>query len=184
MKKEKRNNLRAVMGLSVLLCLASCGKEEKAEMYLGYYPRANAISISSFDDGTIYDGMISYDNLEKGAIKIVTLKQGDITYEPKLMGIYLNKVDPKYASSHSDLYYIDFESGISLIKYHWDSLDTATEPTLERGESLEIVEEENLFNYVFQSGWLEEAYPIDELIVFYNEKVKENTDSNELELTY
>lgn len=89
MKKEK-NNLRAVMGLCSLLCLASCGKEEKAEMYLGYYPRANAISISSFDDadGTIYGGTISYDNLEKGAIKIVTLKQGDITYEPKLMVIY------------------------------------------------------------------------------------------------
>lgn len=166
------------------MCLASCGKEEKAEMRLGYYPIANTISLSSLDNEIIYNGMISYDNLEKGAIKIVTLKQGDITYEPKLMGVYLNKVDPKYESSYSDLYYIDFESGISLIKYHWNSLDTTTEPTLERGESLEILEEENLFNYVFQSGWFEEAYPIDELIAFYNEKVRENTESKELELTY
>lgn len=184
MGKYKRNNLRAVMGLSALLCLTSCGEENKATMYLGYDTGVNTIYLSSFDDEITYNGKVSYDNLEKGAIKIVTLKQGDTTYEPKIMGIYLNKVDSMYASSYSDLYYIDFESGISLIKYHWNSLDTTTEPTLKRGESLEIVEEENLFNYVFQSGWLEEEYPIDELIVFYNEKVRENTESKELELTY
>ncbi len=184
MEKYKRNNLRAVMGLSALLCLTGCGEENKSVMYLGYQTQIDAIYFSSFDDEITYNGMISYDNLEKGTIKIVTLKQGDVIYEPKLMGVYLNKVEPMYAPSYSDLYYIDFESRISLIQYHWNSLDTTTKPTVERGESLEIVEEENLFYYVFQSGWLEEEYPIDELIAFYNEKVRENRDNKELELTY
>lgn len=67
--------------------------------------------------------------------------------------------------------YIDLKTGLTPISYIDDNI------TL--GENFTIVEEISLFDFIIEENWLQEEYKINELIKFYEEKVKNKLEEQE-----
>ena len=72
----------------------------------------------------------------------------------------------------------DLESGTTIIEY----TESKDEVTYLIGESLSIKEELPLAPYLISENFLKSEYTVEELIEFFNEKVKPSITSKEKEL--
>lgn len=130
---------------------------------------------------------MSYKNLENNCLRIVTLSYNGKVLEPKLMAISVRTHGGMRGGRWKTKEYIDLETGISQIHYRYPTTSSKEEEaSITSGENFEIVEEISLFDYIIQENWLQDEYDVNELIKFYNEKVKpviEEEEQNDLTLT-
>ncbi len=176
MKKIKP--LVAAFGLSTVLTLTGCGDTGKV-VCVGESAYRWASKIY-YDDSEI-NGTISYDNLEKGFLCIVTLELNGKSLEPKLMAINFHEFHPTRGAWNDTLSYVDLESGITQIEYHYPGGYTeGAIPEIQVGSNFEIIDEKNLFDFIIEENWLQDEYEINELIEFYNEKVNLTMETEEI----
>lgn len=186
MDKEKRfKTLIATLGLSATITLlGGCGENDTSKkIEIGNDLNNSKIT---YEENTL-SGTISYNHLEKGYIRIVTLSFDGKVLEPKLMGVHLDKYRPmRGGGGYDTLHYIDLETSMTLLSYFYPNYyNEEDEPEVLIGENFEIVEEISLFDYIVEYNWLQDEYEINELLEFYNEKVKPNLkteDANDLTL--
>lgn len=120
-------------------------------------------------------GNISYADLDKHA-EIVSFEESD-----KEIIMLCLKTHYHYVSRFTDYtsYAIyDLESGTTIIEY----TESKDEVTYLIGESLSIKEELPLAPYLISENFLKSEYTVEELIEFFNEKVKPSLTSKEKEL--
>ena len=84
--------------------------------------------------------------------------------EPKLMAISTLSHGGMRGPHWSTKEYIDLKTGVTQISYSNDKILL--------GENFTIVEEISLFDFIIEENWLQEEYEINELIEFYEEKLK------------
>ncbi len=109
-------------------------------------------------------GTVSYTNLETGHLQIVIMEYSGKLLEPKLMAISTLSDGGMRGPHWKTTEYIDLKIGVTQISYTNDNI------TL--GEDFTIVEEISLFAFIIEKNWIQEEYEINELIKFYEEKVK------------
>lgn len=174
--KTKRDIFLATLGTSLVLSLAGgCSATDSNSIYIG---NRNPSKIT-YEDETL-SGTFSYENLEKGYLKIVTLEYKGEILTPKLMFTYLDEFRPMRASWSDTIKYIDVENGLTQIKYYYPTCyGEDKECEIIAGEDFTIVEEITLFDYIIEYGWLQEEYDINELITFYNVQVREKIENKD-----
>ena len=122
-------------------------------------------------DETGPHGTVSYSNLEAGHLQIVIIEYNGKILEPKLMAISTLSHGGMWGPHWRTKEYIDLKTGLTPISYIDDNI------TL--GENFTIVEEISLFDFIIEENWLQEEYKINELIKFYEEKVKNKLEEQE-----
>lgn len=173
----------AALGLSTCLSiLGGCGTTDSNSIYIG---NQDVSKITYEEDGL--SGTISYENLEKGYLKIVTLEYKGEVLKPKLMFTYLDEYRPMRGGWRDTFVYIDVENGVSQIEYFYPTCyGEDKEDEIKVGKDLNVVEEISLFNFIIEHNWLQEEYEINELITFFKEKVEptlEIEESTDVSLT-
>ena len=174
LKNNEKKRLRTIaicMGMSVI-SICGCQKKDSYKINIG-----NSKII--YEEGNI-NGNVSYEDIEE--LKIVTIKQGDTTFK-KCMIVYKEC----YGGTRSfnvryDIYnYIDIETGVTLLKLK----DTGVEEyTILLGEELEIIEEQNFFDFFFDPQNIQREYDINELLTYFHEEIESQlNDENTLSKT-
>lgn len=173
--KNKKRYLIAALGLSTCLTLSSCGESEQSKkISIGDY----GVSKISYENDVL-NGKISYSNLEKGFIKIVTLSYNEKILEPKLMGINIIYSRPLRGGGYDSTNYIDLDTGVVQLSYCYYLYSEDEKPQITIGENFKIEEEIPLFDFIVEENWLQDEYDINDLIEFYNEKVKPKLNKEE-----
>lgn len=176
MKIEKYfKNLFGALGISSTLLIGGCSYINDI-IYVG----STEASELTLDKNYDLNGSISYKNLEKGYVRIITLKYNDKILEPKLMVIYHNLYRPIRMKGYDTIEFFDIESKMVLLAYFYPNYYSEEEiPEITRGEEFTILENVSMFDFLVDEGWFQEEYDINELIEFYNEKVKPNFETIE-----
>ncbi len=78
--------------------------------------------------------------------------------------------------------YINLENGVTQIEYYYPHCysEDAT-PEIRIGENFTILEEISLFDFIIEENWIKEEYEVNEIIAFFNEKVKDRLKENQEE---
>ena len=176
MKKNTIKTLMATLGLSTSISLlGGCGDTSK-QIYVG---DIGASKITYNKEANLISGSISYENLEKGYLKIATLEYNGKELEPKLKAIYFYKYRPvRGGGGYDTINYIDLESGVTQITYLYPNYYNEKEtPEITIGENFTIIEEISLFDFIIENNWLQDEYDINELIKFFEEIVKPELES-------
>lgn len=122
------------------------------------------------------EGNISYGDLDNH-VEIISFEQDGkentmLCLKTVSSGYYTNGT---YSSCTT---YYDLVSGASLIQY----IKAKDKVTYSLGESLSVKEELPLTPYLVTEGFIKSEYTVDEVVEFFNEKVKPSLVSKEKEL--
>ena len=125
------------------------------------------------------EGNISYEDLDEH-VEIISFEQ-----DGKENTILCLKTKYNYYYRLDTLTYItytfyDLVSGTAFIEY--DEHIASKEITYSLGESLSVKEELPLTPYLVAEGFMKNEYTVDEVVEFFNEKVKPSLVSKEKEL--
>lgn len=120
------------------------------------------------------EGNISYEDLDR-YVEIIKFEQ-----DGKENAILCLKNEFFYLNGSTTYTIYDLTSGASIIKYTKD--DDEDEVTYSLGESLSIREELPLAPYLISENFVKSEYTVEEVIEFFNEKVKPSLASQEKEL--
>ena len=123
------------------------------------------------------EGNISYQDLDKYA-EIIKFEQ-DSKENVMLCLKYYCEYD-HYSVSYTNYTIYDLMSGTILIQYKKNN--DKDEVTYSLGESLPIKEELPLAPYLISENFVKSEYTVEEVIEFFNEKVKPSLASQEKEL--
>jgi len=176
-------NLKVV---AASLCLSAilvtgCGNEIENENILTFGNYDNKIELS-YENG-IPEGIITYENLDL-YVKIVTVNIDDAN-----KSLLMIKNQRRFAGSmrmsniraHEETEYVDLKSGITIIDYY-DYIEEDREDFYLTGENITIVKEKNITEYLIEYDFVKKEYTYEEIIDFYDEKIKPNLDLSEKEL--
>ena len=92
------------------------------------------------------------------------------------MAVNLQQFRPvRFGNEYDEIYYIDLENGLTQITYFYpdcysEEEDVKMEITV--GEDFTIIEEVSLFDYIVEEEWFQEEYDVNELLEFFDTKVK------------
>lgn len=120
-------------------------------------------------------GNISYEDVDK-CVKVVCFEQdGKENYY-----LMTKDVTGYYFADKNKYSYRDLENGVLVIKYY----DYYNENGIvyEIGEDLNIVEEKSITPYLLSEDFIKRDYTVEELLTFFEEKVKPTFNSNNEEL--
>lgn len=120
------------------------------------------------------EGNISYQDLDKYA-EIIKFEQDG---KENVMLCLKNRYFYNSGSANYTIY--DLMSGASIIKYTKE--DDKDEVTYSLGESLPLKEELPFTPYLVTEDFIKNEYTVEEVIEFFNEKVKPSLASQEKEL--
>lgn len=190
MQRNKIKTLIAVLELSTTLSLlggcasSSTNNSNSKSIQIG----DSKFSRITYDENEI-NGKISYQNLENNCLRIVTLSYNGKVLEPKLMAVSVRAQGGMRGPHWKTKEYIDLETGVLQIHYRYPTTSSKEEEaSITFGENFEIVEEISLLDFIIQENWLQDEYDVNELIKFFNEKVKpalvEDTNGLSLEMKF
>lgn len=166
-------NLKVVAAglcLGVTLLTTSCGNENTNLIEFGN-------STINYET-EIPTGKISYNDLNN-YVKVIVFEHENISYNRIIIKdkvTYsggLRSTSPSY----DRIKYIDLKSGIPIIDYYDQS-----EIVWIVGEDLKIREEKSITSYLLQEDFIKKEYTLDEVMTFYDEKIKTTLENNEKEL--
>ena len=151
-----------LLELSLLLSLVSgCNSKNENSVRVGYVGTSKIV----YEEDKL-SGSISYNNIEQNYLRM--LMEFDQTH--------IGGRGPNYWT----LKYTELTSGVTMIEYHLkDGYEEDEKPTIIIGNDLEIVYEQSYFDYILQNNWIQNEYDINELMNFFNEKIKPELMENE-----
>lgn len=125
------------------------------------------------------EGTITFENLCNYG-KVVVFKDNVQTFSRLVL-----KKEHKYSGKYSDsnynyIEYIDLETISKLFSYK--DYTISKEREYEAGETLNIISETDIVGYLINEDFIKREYTVEELITFFDEKIKPTLDSSEKEL--
>lgn len=124
-------------------------------------------------------GTISYADLSNCG-KIVTVENNEVT--KTFLLIKTKKMfSNRYGNSYDLVNYIDLKSGTTIIGYK-DYVAEESEMLYLSGENIEIIDELDITGYLFQQEFIKREYEVEEILTFFEEKIKPTLESSKKEL--
>lgn len=160
-------NIKNLKVVAACLCLG-------ATLLTGCSNKIPHISSDLTIEDNKVEGNISYQDLDKYA-EIIKFEQDG---KENVMLCLKNRYFYHSGSANYTIY--DLMSGTSIIKYTKE--DDKDEVTYSLGESLPLKEELPFTPYLVTEDFIKNEYTVEEVIEFFNEKVKPSLASQEKEL--
>jgi len=179
-------NLRVLAaGLCLSVTLTACGGGNKETV------NPNELIIGGVSEDVILNyesevptGTFSYDNMDE-YIKIVKLKQGDISFYHLIIKDILKYTGGLRSATvpYDNIRYIDLKTGVIIINYvDYPETYTHREDYFIIGENIEVIDEFSITNYLLQEDFIKREYESQEILAFFEEKIKPTLESSEKEL--
>lgn len=126
-------------------------------------------------ENEIPTGKISYNDLNN-YVKVIVFEHENASYNRLII-----KDKITYAARTREPYdriqYVDLKNGVPIIDYYDDS-----EIGWVVGENLNIIEEKSITSHLLQEDFIKKEYTLDEVMAFFEEKIKPTLENNEKEL--
>lgn len=163
-------NIKNLKVVAAGLCLG-------ATLLTGCSNKIPYISSDLTIEGNKVEGNISYHDLDK-YVEIIKFEQDG--KENVMLCLKYECWYDHYSVSYTDCTIYDLMSGASIIKYTKEN--DKDEVTYSLGESLPIKEELPFTPYLVTEDFIKNEYTVEEVMEFFNEKVKPSLASKEKEL--